>query len=117
MRIRHQVRLGIAGAVLASGGFLFAISAGASPSAVACQVRRWNPPAAGAGRAPVEMGKGNLRVTVPPLVFVTVVSGILQVSTNTGRPPTTRDGFYVIRSGRAGRAPPGVVEEVLRSCR
>ena len=117
MRISHQVRLGVAGAVLASGGFLFAISAGASTSAVVCKVTRWDPPGASASRAPVETGTGNLRVTVPPLAFVTVESGVLQVSTNTGRPPTTTDGFYVIRGGQAGHAPPGEVEAVLRSCR
>ncbi len=117
MRISHQVRLGIAGAVLASGSFLFAISAGASTSAVVCKVTKWDPPRASASRPPIETGTGSLRVTVPPLVFVTVESGILQVSANTGRPPRTTDGFYVIRGGRAGRAPPGVVEAVLRSCR
>jgi hypothetical protein len=113
MKISHQFRFGITGAVLALSGFLFAISAGASTSAVACQVTRWD---ASASRAPIATA-GNLRVTVPALVFVTVDSGALDVSTNTGRPPTTSDRFYVIRSGRAGHAPAGVIDAVLRSCR
>ena len=33
MRINHPIRLAIAGAVIASGSFLFAMSAGASTSA------------------------------------------------------------------------------------
>ena len=115
MRISHQFRLGIAGAVLASGGFLFAISAGASTPAVACQVTRWDAPDAGASRAPIGT-VGNVRVTVPALVFVTVESGALDVSTNTGHPPTTMDRFYVIKNGRAGHASAGVIEAVLRSC-
>jgi hypothetical protein len=54
---------------------------------------------------------------VPPLVFVRVESGVLQVSTNTGRPPARTDGFELIRRGRARRAPARVVDTVLRSCR
>jgi hypothetical protein len=51
------------------------------------------------------------------MVFVTIDSGVLRVSTNTGRPPAKADAFYLIRAGRAGRAPAGVVEEILGSCR
>jgi hypothetical protein len=51
------------------------------------------------------------------MVFVTVESGLLRVSTNTERPPAATDEFYLIRPGRAGRAPANVVETVLRSCR
>jgi hypothetical protein len=58
-----------------------------------------------------------LEVTVPPLVFVTVKPGLLRVSTNTGRPPATTDGFYLIDHGRAGHASEHVIETVLRSCR
>ena len=85
---------------------------------VACPVTRWDPPRAGTSRPPVATGTSELlQVTVPPLVFVTVESGVLWVSTNTGRPPAATDGFYLIRRGRAGRAPARVVEMVLRSCR
>jgi hypothetical protein len=55
-------------------------------------------------------------VSVPPLVFVTVESGVLQITTNTGRPPATTDEFYLIRGGRGSRAPASVVGTVLRSC-
>jgi hypothetical protein len=85
---------------------------------VACPVTRRDPPGAGTSRPPVARGTSEqLQVTVPPLVFVTVESGVLRVSTNTGRPPATTDGFYLIRRGRAGHAPARVVETVLRSCR
>jgi hypothetical protein len=85
---------------------------------VTCPVTRRDPPGAGSSRPPVATGTSvQLQVTVPPLVFVTVESGLLRVSTNTGRPPTTTDGFYLIRRGRAGHAPARVVETVLRSCR
>ena len=85
---------------------------------VACPVTRWDPPGAGTSRPPAATGASEqLQVTVPPLVFVTVESGVLRVSTNTGRPPAPTDGFYLIRPGRAGRAPARVVETVLRSCR
>jgi len=118
MRIRNRIRLGIAGAVIASGGSLFAISAWASTPAVACPVTRWASPAAGASHPPVATGTSEqLLVAVPPLVFVRVESGFLQVSTNTGRPPARTDGFEMIRRGRARRAPARVVETVLRSCR
>ena len=58
-----------------------------------------------------------LQVTVPDLVLIRVESGALRVSTNTGLPPAATDGFYLIRRGRAGRAPGRVVETVLYSCR
>ncbi len=91
---------------------------GTGPVAVACPVTRGDPPGAGIGRPPVATGTSEqLQVTVPPLVFVTVESGVLRVSTNTGRPPATTDGFYLIRHGRAGHAPARVIETVLRSCR
>ena len=38
MRISNPIRLGVAGAVIASGSFLFAMSAGASTSASPCEV-------------------------------------------------------------------------------
>ena len=133
MRISHPIRLGIAWTVIASGSFLCAISAGASTLAVTCPVTRWDPPSAGTSRPPVGTGAGEqlhvtvgplvtdaseqIQVTVRPLVFITVVSGGLQVSTTTGRPPATRDEFYLMSSGRADHAPAGVVEAVLRSCR
>jgi hypothetical protein len=91
---------------------------GADRATVACPVTRWDPTAAGTGGAPVATGTGGqLQVTVPPLVFVRVESGLLRVSTNTGRPPATTDGFYLIRRGRAGRAPASVIETVLHNCR
>ncbi|MGA2529081.1 MAG: hypothetical protein ABSG36_07955 [Acidimicrobiales bacterium] len=118
MRISRSTRLGIAGAVIASCSFLFAISAWASVSAVACPVTREDPPGASVSRSPVAAGTSDqLRVTVPPAVFVTVESGVLWVSTNTGHPPATTDGFYLIHRGHAGRAPARVIETVLRSCR
>ena len=105
MRLNHKIRLGVAGTVLASGGLLLAVSAAASTPAVACQVSRWGPPGA-SNTSSAPTGIGNLRVTVPALVFVTAGSGALLVSTNTGRPPEASDGFYLMSSGRAGRAPP-----------
>jgi hypothetical protein len=117
MRPRHPLRLGIAGAVIASGSSLLAISAGAS-SAVACPVTRWDPPGAGASRPPVATGTSEqLRVTVPHFVFVTAESGVLRVSTNTGRPPAATDVFYLISGGRSRHASARVVATVLRSCR
>ncbi|MGO8721415.1 MAG: hypothetical protein ACLQRM_01560 [Acidimicrobiales bacterium] len=118
MRISHPIRLGIAGAVIASGSFLFGLSAEASAFVVACPVARVAPPGASARRPAVATGaSGQLRVAVAPLVFVTVESGVLRVSTNTGHAPATTDGFYLIRSGWAGHASARVVETVLRSCR
>ncbi len=88
------------------------------PVTMVCPVTRWDPIGSGTNRAPVGAGSSEqLQATVPPLVLVTVESGVLLVSTNTGRPPATTDGFYVIRRGRAGRASARVVETVLRSCR
>ncbi len=118
MRISDPIRLGIAGAMIASSVVLFPISDGASASAVACPVTRPAPLDVGFSRPAIasEAG-GQLRVTVTPLVFIRVESDVLQVSTNTGRPPATADGFYLIRPGRAGRAPASLVETVLRSCR
>jgi hypothetical protein len=82
MRISHPFRLGVAGAVLASGNLPFTISAGASTFAVACQVTRWGPPGAGASIPPVATGTSDLRVTVPSLVLVAVESGVLRFSTS-----------------------------------
>jgi len=91
---------------------------GAGHATVTCPITRRDPPAAGTSGPPAATGTGvQLQVTVPPLVFVTVDSDLLRVSTNTGRPPAKTDGFYVIRRGRAGHAPARMVETVLRSCR
>lgn len=85
---------------------------------MACPATKQDPPGAGTSRRPPATGTGEqLQVTVPPLVFVTAEPGALRVSTNTGRPPAVTDGFYLVRQGRVGRAPVGVVEAVLRSCR
>jgi hypothetical protein len=96
----------------------FAASAKDEPRPmVACPVTRQDPLGAGTSRPRVVTGTSEeLQVTVPPLVFVTVESGVLRVSTNTGGPPATTDGFYLIRRGRADPAPADVVETVLRSC-
>ncbi len=87
---------------------------------VACPVTKKDPPrTAPSTSSPLVVTETSeqLEVTVPPLVFVTVEPGVLRVSTNTGLPPATTDGFYLIRSGRAGHAPASVVETVLHSCR
>lgn len=118
MRISHPVWLGIAGAVIASASCLFAISAGASTSVVTCPVTRWDLPARGTNSSQIATGtSGHLEVTVLPSVFITVESGVLRVSTNTGHRPVITDRFYLIRRGWAGHAPVRVVERVLRSCR
>ncbi|MGP8180591.1 MAG: hypothetical protein ACLP1E_07430 [Acidimicrobiales bacterium] len=128
MTVGALVRRGLVGAVLVGLAVQFGgAAAQGTPSGsrlgtgrvtVACPVTRWDRPGAGTSRAPVATGTSEqLQVTVPPLVFVTAESGVLWVSTNTGRPPATTDGFYLIRRGRFGRAPTRVVETVLRSCR
>jgi hypothetical protein len=117
MRISHSIRLCIVGAVFASGNLLFPTSGGASTLTVACQATRWDSSVAAASDPPVATGTSDLRVTVPPLVLVAVEPGVLQVSTNTGRPPASKDWFYLISSARVDRAPARVVEEVLHSCR
>ncbi len=122
------IRRGIVGAVLVGlavqlGGSAAQGTSSRSPLgtgqvAVACPVTEAGPPGAGTSGPPVATGPGEqLQVSVPPLVFVTVDPGALWVSTNTGRPPATTDGFYLVRHGRPGHAPASVVETVLRSCR
>ena len=41
MRISHPIRLGVAGAVIASGSFLFAMTAGASTSAPSSKITQF----------------------------------------------------------------------------
>jgi hypothetical protein len=83
---------------------------------VECPILRRDPPDTGASAPPLTGAGWQMEVTIPPLVFITVGSRVLRVSTNTGRPPVASDGFYVIRRDRARRAPVRVVESVLRSC-
>ncbi|MGD1011241.1 MAG: hypothetical protein ABR925_01715 [Acidimicrobiales bacterium] len=86
--------------------------------AVMCAVTSRNVPDTSANVTPVAAEPGaQLQVTVPPVVFVTVKSGVLQVTTNTGLPPAATDEFYLIRGDQADRAPARVIETVLRSCR
>ena len=84
---------------------------------VVCPATKPAPLGASTSPSPVVTKANDLQVTVPPLVFVTVESGVLRVSTNTGRPPATTDEFYLIRRNSAGHAPAGMVKAVLRSCR
>ncbi|MGO8876669.1 MAG: hypothetical protein ACLQNG_13005 [Acidimicrobiales bacterium] len=84
---------------------------------VICPVTERQLPGAATPPRPVATGTSEqLQVTVPPLVFVRAEPGILLVTTNTGRPPATTDVFYLIRRGRAGRAPAPMAETVLRWC-
>ncbi len=126
MTLATLIRRGIVGTVLVGLAVQLGGSAAqgtprgsqAGPVTVACPVTRLSPPSAGTSRPAVATGASEqLQVTVPPMVFVTIDSGVLRVSTNTGRPPAKADAFYLIRGGRAGRAPAGVVEEILGSCR
>src|SRR5208282_1954646 len=85
MRISHPIRVGIAWAVIASGSLPFAISAGASTSAVACLVTRWDPHGARTSVPPVTSGASEqLQVTGP---LITLESGVLWVSPDSVRPP------------------------------
>ena len=122
-RATALIRWGIAGTVLiglavqlggpAAQGTPNRSHRGAVRVTVTCPVTRRAPrrPSAATGSS------DQLQVTVPPAVFVTVKSGVLRVSTNTGRLPATRDEFYLIRGDHTGHAPAIVVETVLRNCR
>jgi hypothetical protein len=87
-------------------------------AAVVCPVTKPDPLSTGIPNSPLATGASEqLQVTVPPLVLITLESGALRVSTNTGRAPAKTDEFYLIGRGRAGYAPAHVVKTVLLTCR
>jgi hypothetical protein len=68
------------------------------------------------GNRPAPASRGDISVSIPPTVFIRVEGGLMVVTTNTGTPPASQDGFWVLEGHTAAPASASVRAEVLAGC-
>jgi len=59
---------------------------------------------------------GDISVAIPPTVFIRVEGGRMVVTTDTGAPPSSQYGFWVLDGHRATPADASLKAEVLAGC-
>ncbi len=73
-------------------------------------------PGGSAGSNPAPTVSGDISVAIPPTVFIRVEDGLMVVTTNTGAPPASQDGFWVLDGHTAAPASAAMRAEVLDGC-
>jgi hypothetical protein len=68
------------------------------------------------GRPSAPAVRGDISVSIPPTVFIRVFGQYMMVTTNTGMPPESQDGFWVLDGNRATPASTSMRAQVLAGC-